>query len=410
MSSAFGLNLDSVPSHVPAELVIDFDLWEYIADAKVDAHKRAAELHKTLPEIFYAPSIGYLPGCWVPRTDKLIRRIVRDPEVFSSREGTPFAAMLGENWKLIPLEIDPPDHGKYRLLLNQFFNNKAVTALEPDMRKTATSLIDKVKRQGRCNFSEDFSSLYPTLIFLRMMGWPEEDVIKFVQWVNTLIKSQDMKIVHGVLVEIVSYLRGVIAERRATPKDDLTSYVLSCEIDGRALNEDEILGICFLIFIGGLDTVTSSFNFHYYHLAKHPKLQAELRENPELIPNAVEELLRAYAVTNMRRVVTRDIEIEGILMKQGDYVLMSLELANLDEAAFKCPLDVDIHRNNARKHITFSTGPHLCIGALLARRELCIALETWLSAVPEFQVVNEENIIVRCGGVFGLENLHIAWG
>lgn len=400
---------DNIPDHVPRDLVIDYDLWEYIAEAKVGAYARAASLHTTLPEIFFAPSIGYLPGCWVPRTDTLIRHIIRDPHVFSSKEGTPFAAMLGENWKLIPLEIDPPDHGKYRLLLNQFFNHKAVTALEPDMRATASSLIDQVKPRGRCHFNDDFSSLYPTLIFLRMMGWPEAHVSKFVGWVNTLIKSQDMTIVHGVLVEIVGYLRSVIAARRARPEKDLTSYVLSCEIDGRPLNEDEILGICFLIFIGGLDTVTSSFNFHYYHLAKHPELQAKLRAHPELIPNAVEELLRAHAVTNMRRVVTQDIEIGGVLMKKGDYVLISLELANLDETVFECPLNVDINRKNARKHITFSTGPHLCIGALLARRELCIALETWLTAIPEFRVVNEEEIIVRCGGVFGLDNLQIAW-
>jgi len=404
------LSTADVPDHVPGELVIDFDLWEYIAAAKTGAHKRAAGLHKIMPEIFFAPQVGYLPGCWIPRTNELIRDIVRNPGTFSSREGTPFAAMLGENWKLIPLEIDPPDHGKYRLLLNQFFNNKAVAALEPDMRETAKSLIDKVKGQGYCDFNADFASQFPTLIFLRMMGWPEEHVSKFVNWVNTLIKSQDMQVVHRVLVEIVTYLRSVIEDRRKTPANDLTSYVLSCEVDGRQLNDDEIMGICFLIFIGGLDTVTSSLNFHYYHLAKNPEIQAKLREDPSLIPNAVEELLRAYAVTNMRRVVTQDIEIGGVQMKAGDYVLISLELANLDVEAFECPLTVDITRADARKHITFSTGPHLCIGALLARRELCIALESWLSSVPEFCVQNEENIIVRCGGVFGLENLRIAWG
>ncbi|WP_416877507.1 cytochrome P450 [Litorimonas sp.] len=398
-----------VPNHVPPDLVIDFDLWDYIAEAKTDAYKCAAALHETMPDIFYARKIGYLPGCWVPRRNETLRRIVRDPATFSSREGTPFAAMLGENWKLIPLEIDPPEHGKYRLLLNEFFNSKAVKALEPNMRQTSEALINRVKDQGFCDFNADFSSQFPTLVFLRMMGWPEKHVTKFVGWVNTLIKSQDMQVVHGVLVEIVTYLRSVIDARRTNPEDDLTSYVLSCEIDGRPLSEDEVIGICFLIFIGGLDTVTSSFNFHYYHLAKHPELQSQLRKDPDLIPSAVEELLRAHAVTNMRRVVTRDVEIDGVQMKKGDYVLISLELANLDAEAFECPMKVDIMRADARKHMTFSTGPHLCIGALLARRELCIALETWLSMVPKFRVENEDKIIVRCGGVFGLENLTIAW-
>ncbi|NNC38701.1 MAG: cytochrome P450 [Hyphomonadaceae bacterium] len=398
-----------IPEHVPAELVADFDPWEYIAEARGDAFKRAAGLHDKMPEIFFAPKIGYLPGCWVPSTNELLRRIVMDPATFSSREGTPFAAMLGESWKLIPLEIDPPDHAKYRLLLNKLFNQKAISAMEPDMRRTAKSLIDEVKDQGSCDFNADFSSRFPTLIFLRMMGWPEEHVSKFVGWVNTLIKSQDMQVVYGAVVEIASYLRSVIEARRAQPIDDVTSYVLSCEIDGRPLSDDEVMGICFLIFIGGLDTVTSSLNFHYYHLANNPDIQAALRIDPSLIPNAVEELLRAHGVSNMRRTVTRDVTVGGVQMKEGDFVLISTELANLDSAAFKCPMEVDITRADARKHLSFSTGPHLCIGATLARRELGIALEAWLSSVPEFRVANESEIVVRGGGVFGLENMRIAW-
>lgn len=398
-----------IPEHVPAALVADFDPWEYIAEAGGDAFKKAAGLHDKMPEIFFAPKIGYLPGCWVPRTNDLLRQIVMDADTFSSREGTPFAAMLGETWKLIPLEIDPPDHGKYRLLLNKLFAQQAVGAMEPQMCRTAQALVDEVKGQGGCDFNEAFSARFPTLIFLQMMGWPQEDVSKFVGWVNTLIKSQDMQLVYGAVVEISTYLRSVIADRRTNPVDDFTSYVLSCEIDGRPLSDDEAMGICFLVFIGGLDTVTSSLNFHYYHLANNPDLQASLRADPTLIPNAVEELLRSHGIVNMRRTVTKDIEIGGVQMKQGDYVLISTELANLDSDAFKCPVEVDITRDDSRKHMTFSTGPHMCIGALLARRELGIALETWLSSVPEFRVVNEDEIVVRGGGVFGLENMRIAW-
>jgi len=401
--------MPSIPAHVPSALVWNVDPWEEIARAGEDAYARAARLHAELPPVVWVPRMGVLPGCWMPRRASDLRLILQDPATFSSVGLTPFARMLGEKWSLIPLEIDPPDHRKYRALLNPLFSPPRVEALDSDVRKMATELIEAFASRGHCDFNTEFANRFPALIFLRLMGWPTEAAPLFVSWTQTLIKSQDIAVIVGAAREIAAYLRDRIAERRADPGEDFTSYVLAADIDGRKLTEDEVFGICFLVFIGGLDTVGSSLGFHYLHLARHPEHQAQLRSRPELVPNAVDELLRAYSVVNGRRTVTRDVEIGGAPMRAGDFVMISSELANLDPEAFENPTRVDFERKGAHKHMAFSYGVHHCVGMHLARRELRIALETWLQLVPQFHVSSHKSPTVRISGVFGIDDLHLQW-
>jgi cytochrome P450 len=396
-----------IPSHVAAHLVRDFDIWTEISSAGADAFKRAADLHGEMPPIFYIPKLGYMPGAWVPRRAEDLRRILLDTETFSSGS-LPFAQMLGEDWKLIPLEIDPPEHAKYRALINTLFSPKRIDELEPTIRLRANELIDQFAANGRCDFNGEFADWYPTLVFLRFMGWPTEEAPTFVRWTHTLIKSMDPQEVLGALKQIRDYLRERIAERRVNPGDDFTGYLLASEVDGRRLTDDEIFGMCFLIFIGGLDTVASSLGFHFMHLARHPEQQAELRAHPERIPNAVEELLRSYSIVNMRRVVTTDVQIGEATMRRGDYVLISTELGNLDPAAFGCPAHVKFDREDAHVHMAFSYGPHRCVGSHLARRELRIALELWMKRIPTFRMTGDP-VQVRASGVFGVSGLQLEW-
>jgi cytochrome P450 len=397
-----------IPAHVPPELLRDIDPWQVIAAAAPNAHARAAAFHDEFPPVFWAERLGFLGGCWVPRRAEDLRRILQDPETFTSQGLTGFSALIGEAWPLIPLEIDPPAHGTYRMLLNPLFTPKKVAELDTDMRTLAADLIAATAAAGRCEFNEAFAVHFPVLIFLKLMGWPIEEAPKFVAWTRTLVKCSDIALVAGVCGEITGYLRQRITERRARPADDFTSYVLGCEIEGRKLTEDEVLGTCFLVFIAGLDTVTSALGFQFLHLARNAAQQAQLRENPELIPAAVEELLRAYSIVNMRRMVTRDVEVGGAPMRKGDYVLISTELGNLDPAEFDASTKVDFARADNR-HMAFSYGPHRCLGSHLARRELAIALTEWLAGVPPFHLSDEAAIQMRASGVFGLENLWLAW-
>lgn len=400
----------AIPPHIPAHLVQDFDLWAELTAQGESAYAWAANLHRNTPPIFWVPHLSFLAGTWVPRRAEDLRRILQDPETFSSAGLTPYAMLLGESWRLAPLEVDPPDHAKYRALLNPLFTPKKVDALEQDIRALATQLIEAVAQQGRCDFNEDFAKAFPTLIFLKLMGWPLEERPLFQHWTQTLIKSFDMQVVTDNARAITGWIRHHIAERRLNPGDDFTSYLLASQIDGRPLTDDEMLGINFLIFIGGLDTVTSSIGLFFRHLARHPEQQAQLRANPELIPNAVEELLRSYSIVNMRRTVTRDVQIGEALMKKGDMVLISTELANLDPEAFDNADQVDFLRSSGgAPHMAFSYGVHRCVGSHLARRELRIALELWLKLIPPFRIADGTQPRFSAVGVFGMEDLHLQW-
>lgn len=400
----------AVPAHIPMHLVRDFDLWAELTAQGENAYAWAAELHKTTPPIFWIPRLGFLPGIWVPRRAEDLRRILQDPQTFSSVGLTPYAMLLGESWRLAPLEVDPPEHSKYRALLNPLFTPKKVEALEQDIRQLANQLIDEVQAQGRCDFNEAFAKPFPTLIFLTLMGWPLEDQPLFQHWTQTLIKSVDMQTVTDNARAITTWIRNHIAERRANPGDDFTSYLLTSEIDGRPLTDDEMLGINFLIFIAGLDTVTSCLGLFFRHLARHPEQQAQLRAHPELIGDAVEELLRSYSIVNMRRTVTCDVQIGDVLMTKGDLVLISTELANLDPEVFDDPANVDFLRSaGASPHMAFSYGVHRCVGSHLARRELRIAMELWLQRLPPLRIADNSTPKFNAFGVFGMEELHLQW-
>lgn len=398
----------AVPAHVPRELIRDIDPWADIESAGAEGHARAAQYHTEFPPVFYATSLGYRPGCWVPRRAEDMRRILQDAETFSSDRQVGFSMLMGESWPLIPLEIDPPNHAAYRMLINPLFSPKRVAELDADMRVLARSLIKGVLADGGCDFHTAFAAKFPILIFLKLMGWPIEEAPRFVEWVHTLVKSKDPVVIGATAREIATYLRGRIAERRAAPTDDFTSYVVAAEIDGRKLTEDEVLGICFLIFIAGLDTVTSALAFQFHHLAKHQADQARLRAEPALIPAAVEELLRAYSTVNLLRAVVRDVEVGGAPMRAGDSVLISTELANLDPEEFADPLKVDFERENNR-HMAFASGVHRCVGSHLARQELTIAVQEWLALAPPFSLDQPEKIVMRVGGVFGLDNVRLRW-
>ena len=398
-----------IPAHIPAHLVRDVDLWEEISAAGIDAHARAAALHDETPPIFYVPRLGYIGGAWVPRRAEDLRRILQDTETFSNSGGTPFPQMLGEAWRLIPLDIDPPDHAKYRALLNPLFSPKRVDALEADIRAQATSLLNGFAANGRCDFNAEFAEQFPTLIFLRVMGWDTGEVTRFVEWTQTIVKGMDIQAVIGAVKQVRDYLRARIAERRAAPGDDFTSSLLRAEVDAQLLTDDEVFGICFLLFLAGLDTVTSSLGFQFMHLARNPAHQEELRAHPERIPQAVDEMLRAYSIVNMRLTVTRDVTIGEATMKAGDFVLISTELGNLDPEQFASPATVDFNRADAHvPHMAFAYGVHRCLGSHLARRELRIALELWLK-LPPFQLDADRTVRMRASGVFGLDNLHLVW-
>jgi cytochrome P450 len=169
-----------------------------------------------------------------------------------------------------------------------------------------------------------------------------------------------------------------------------------------------VIGALFLFFVGGLDTVASSLGFIFEHLATHPEQQQWLRENPAEIPHAVEELLRRFSVVTVYRQATADVELDGVLVKQGDWISLTQSLGSLDPREFDNPMEVDFQRKQVR-HFAFSFGPHFCIGSHLARREMAVALQQWLTRIPPFRVKEGSTTVRHAGGVYGIEHLELAW-
>jgi cytochrome P450 len=356
-----------------------------------------------MPGNFMQPS-----GSWVISRAEDIRSVLQQPELFSSHGIAGFSRMVGEAWPLIPLELDPPEHSKYRTVLNGIFSPGKIKALEDGVRARAVKLIDAFVSRGQCEFGEAFGRPFPVQIFMQIMGLPEKDFDTLVGWEHDLLHSMTMDERIRGAKGFLDYLRALIAERRAHPGEDLASFVAQAEVEGRRLTDDEVLGVYYLLVVAGLDTVAASLGLHFRHLALNPDDQTRLRADPTMIPNAVEEFLRRYGIVTTSRFATQDTEVAGISVKAGDRLSISTMVASLDPLEFENPLDVDITRS-PNWHVAFAFGPHRCLGSHLARRELVIAMEEWLQRVPPFRVKDGVDVPVKPGGLLGVESLPLVW-
>jgi cytochrome P450 len=347
-------------------------------------------------------------GMWVPTRMEDIRRVFQDPDNFSSRwaiddDGRPPSI----------LNLDPPIHTKYRQVLAPVFAPGRVARLEHEARALCRELVEPLVDRGGCDYIEDFAGMFPTTIFLTLMGLPQEDLDTFLEWAGILLHMHDAEsdpdgsLRATAQHEVSEYLRVVVRQRRADPGDDLVSRMALAEIDGRPITEDEALATCGLLFTAGLDTVTSELSYATYHLATHPDDRQRIVDDPALVPQAVEELLRAYSIVMTMRRVQRDQDFLGCPMKEGDIVLVSTISANRDDQAFEQPCTVDLDRGESA-HIAFGAGPHRCIGSHLARLEMRIAVEEWHRRIPDYRLV-EGAVIREHGFQLGMDRLPIEW-
>jgi cytochrome P450 len=314
---------------------------------------------------------------------------LRHPEYFTSEGGS---LDLGEQ-PLLPLQVDPPMHTAYRRMLNPQFVPKEIQKLEPEVRKLVNELIDGFASRGSVDFHEEFATPLPSGIFLALMGLSFDDMPMFLQWRDDSIRPKvepgdfegAAKIRMETAHEITEYFKEKIAHWQEHPGDGLFSKIVHSEVDGRPLTETELLGICHLLLLGGLDTVTATLDCMIVHLARHPEDRDRLVDNPASIPAAVEELLRAESpVMVVPRTVKQDFELGGVALKEGDAVTIVIGAANGDEGEFG-DRSIDLDRETNR-HVAFGSGHHLCLGAHLARLELRIALEEFHRRLPDYRI------------------------
>ncbi len=395
-----------IPAHVPPDLVRHFSFVN-TPGAEEDPHRAAAFLFQG-PDIFFSPIVFEGGPAWVVTRLEMIREIYQDPATFSSRNLRPPTQLLGDSWPLIPVGLDPPDHTKYRALINPVFSPTRIASIEADVRRVCVELVEAVRDKGGCEFIEAFGRPFPVTVFLRLMGLPLEETAQFVEWEDGLLHAKSPEQAYKSAFETKAYLIDVMKDRRKNPRDDLASLLANSQVDGRSFSDDEVMGLYFMFYLAGLDTVTSALGFTFREFAQSPWLQQELRDDPELMPNAIEELLRAYTIVESKREVTRDIDFHGVAMKKGDWIFLGTPTAGRDDREFPDPHRIDFRRENVR-HIAFAAGPHRCIGSHLARREMKIAMEEWLTRIPPFRIKEGDKPRTQATIVWGVTYLPLVW-
>jgi cytochrome P450 len=317
---------------------------------------------------------------------------LKHPDTFSSAFE---AVSIGQEHPLIPLQIDPPEHAQYRRLLDPEFSPKKMAALEPESRVLVNKIIDAFAADDGCNFHEDFATPLPSTIFLQLMGLPQSDLPMFLRWRDNTIRPDvapdDWEGAQRIRAEtgkaITEYFQGAIDERRRNPDDrGVLGRLVAGAIDGRPLTDGELLGMCHLLLLGGLDTVTATLDCAIVYLARHPERRRLLVDDAAVTAGAIEELLRAETpVMIVPRVVKQDCTIDGVDIRAGDHATLCIGAANGDDAEFERSDDVDFARTPNR-HLAFGGGPHRCLGSHLARMELRVALEEFHRRIPEYHL------------------------
>jgi cytochrome P450 len=372
-------------------------------------HDKYDELHAQSP--LYWNEFG--PGFWTVLNYEGILEVLQHPETFSSSVVT--ALDPDPQYKWIPEMLDGNEHFQWRKQLGPLFSPKSIEKLEAKVRQRAIDLIEEIvaRDDGGCDLMAEFAQRYPTTIFLELMGLPVDELDQFMEWEHAILHSpiadadpsRDRRL--QAMQAVMGRFAAIIAERRLDPRDDIVSKALTFEIDGKPVSDEDLLSFCLLMFMAGLDTVAVSLGWIFRHLAGHPEDRRRIVDEPELIPTAIEEFLRAYAIVIPARKVVRDTEIQGCPMKAGDMVNIPLAGATRDEAAFRDAKTVDIERT-PNNHIAFGAGPHRCLGSHLARRELRIALEEWHKRIPEYRLVPGSELF-ETGGQLGLTSLPLEW-
>ncbi|MBC57142.1 MAG: cytochrome [Confluentimicrobium sp.] len=375
-----------IPAHVPDELVLPFPFIFGVKTKQDPFGELAAQVHAETPPIFYSKHAypGGTPA-WVVRTAEDLKTIHFDTENFSNKGFSPFSMIIGEKWNLVPAESDPPMHAHYRAFVSRVFSPGAIAKLEDKIRGYAREYVEGLKDKGECEFMRDFAFEFPIKVFMELMGLPQSRTKQFLEWEEAMLHSHDLQKMAVATRSVVDYLREELADRRENPTDDLFTYGVQAKIDGRELTDDELVGFTFNLFIGGLDTVSTQMGLQFLHLARNPEHQKMLREDPSMIPAAIDELMRAYPAVTVFKTVTKPCEIKGVQFMPGDKVVMSATLAGRDPAEYDAANEIRFDRESDG-HLSFGYGPHLCLGMHLARREMRIAMEEFLRAVPEFRL------------------------
>ena len=354
-------------------------------------------------------------GSWLPTRYEHLQQMVKMVPALSSASPLvvpPSPEMLevleaetekhGETSRTPPITSDPPRHRPYRRLIMPLFSPHAVEGYIPYTRTLCNRLIDGFIADGRADAAADYAEQITPRVIAHILGIDPARAEEFVGWVRGVLEIglTEPDEMLRCRTAIRTFFQEMVTERRRNPCGDAISMLIDSEAEGEKLTDYRILGMCSLLLIAGIDTTWSAISSSLYHFATHPQDQARLRAEPELLPTAVEELLRFYSPVTMGRIVTEPVEIDGAEMQEGDRVLLNFPGANRDPEAFERADEVVLDRERNR-HMAFGLGIHRCAGSNLARMEMQVALRTWFERIGAFELEDADAVTWAGGQVRG---------
>ena len=383
--------------------ICELDKWEtFINGQPFDIFKR---LREEAPIYWHEESLDFEPGFWALSKHEDIVRVSKDPMTFSSAVGghlmtmgdpevvdpSAVAAIIGNM-----IGMDPPDHQIYRKMVAPSFTPKAIRTLEGDMRLKIRELLENVEDKGEFNFVTEISEQLPLWVLCEMMGIPESERPKIRDLVNNLTDASIQQDPNNAFQIWVNYMelfkmgRDMIEERRKNPTDDLMSVVANTKIEGGELPPELLDGFFLLMVIAGNETTRNTLTGGLMALTDNPEEREKLLKDPSLISNATDEMLRwVTSVIYFRRTATKDTNIRGQDIKAGDKVVMWYGSANRDEDIFKDGHLFRVERDNAKKHLAFGAGEHLCLGNRLGHMQIRVLFEELLDRFPNIHSISD---------------------
>lgn len=396
------LTIDA-PEHVPPELVVPFD---QLNGPEVMSFPPTAALSMAHGKpVFYS---SYYGGFWVFTRYDDIRSIYQNPEVFVQwSQGFP-ANPFSKLYK--PLYLNPPEHMPWRRVLTPIFSPRQMARYEGFVRELTRNQIAKIAPQGRCEFVSEFADVIPGRMFCFQLGLPNEDYPRFSGLAHDLIFGPAKVLREGgtpddarafrqkINAEIDGFIAKLIPDRRKNPGEDIVSFLLGGEVDGRPLTDEDIITITTLLFFAGTDSTRAAITYAFLFLAQNPGHRDQLVRGEVNVKKASEELIRFHGFHMSSRQAARDFEIAGVKIKEGDRVVMSTGAANRDPAKFPNPEIVDFDRPDAHSHLTFGAGIHRCIGSHLATLQVRVALDEVHKVIKDYRIDESADPVTFVGG------------